>query len=214
MISARTWSAAFPRPPPGRRPARRPIQVVRQIRCWQGSPLQYRELDAGILTMGLHIMMLYNSHLDAIVGIRTTVSLADDVAAAVQRCANARSGLSEAVNELIRAGLTKRQVKSVSSSRRTTGRGSATQHRRRDQKRTARQAASLMLDLTQTSCSLCRRRACRAAPRHGWLAFGTTQQLPSGRLAVAEPGRLPADRDSSTCVPTTTRTCRGIRHVG
>lgn len=44
-------------------------------------------------------------------GMRTTVSLADDVAAAVQRLRKERSiGLSEAVNELIRAGLTKRQV--------------------------------------------------------------------------------------------------------
>ncbi|EFD17917.1 ribbon-helix-helix protein, CopG family [Mycobacterium tuberculosis] len=43
--------------------------------------------------------------------MRTTVSLADDVAAAVQRLRKERSiGLSEAVNELIRAGLTKRQV--------------------------------------------------------------------------------------------------------
>lgn len=44
-------------------------------------------------------------------GMRTTVSLADDVAAAVQRLRKERSiGLSEAVNELIRAWLTKRQV--------------------------------------------------------------------------------------------------------
>lgn len=44
-------------------------------------------------------------------GMRTTVSLADDVAAAVQRLRKERSiGLGEAVNELIRAGLTKRQV--------------------------------------------------------------------------------------------------------
>lgn len=44
-------------------------------------------------------------------GMRTTVSLADDVAAAVQRLRKERSiGLSEAVNELIRAGLAKRQV--------------------------------------------------------------------------------------------------------
>lgn len=44
-------------------------------------------------------------------GMRTTVSLADDVAAAVQRLRKERSiGLSEAVNELIRARLTKRQV--------------------------------------------------------------------------------------------------------
>lgn len=44
-------------------------------------------------------------------GMRTTVSLADDVAAAVQRLRKERSiRLSEAVNELIRAGLTKRQV--------------------------------------------------------------------------------------------------------
>lgn len=42
-------------------------------------------------------------------GMRTTVSLADDVAAG--RLRKERSiGLSEAVNELIRAGLTKRQV--------------------------------------------------------------------------------------------------------
>jgi Arc/MetJ family transcription regulator len=39
-------------------------------------------------------------------GLRTTVSLDDDVAAAVQRLREERHiGLSEAVNELIRAGL-------------------------------------------------------------------------------------------------------------
>lgn len=44
-------------------------------------------------------------------GMRTTVSLADDVAAAVQRLRRERSiGLSDAVNELIRAGLAKRDV--------------------------------------------------------------------------------------------------------
>jgi hypothetical protein len=43
--------------------------------------------------------------------MRTTVSLADDVVAAVQRLRRERSlGLSDAVNELIRAGLTKREA--------------------------------------------------------------------------------------------------------
>ncbi len=38
--------------------------------------------------------------------MRTTITLADDVAAAVQRVRHERSlGLSEAVNELIRSGL-------------------------------------------------------------------------------------------------------------
>jgi hypothetical protein len=38
--------------------------------------------------------------------MRTTVNLADDVAAAVERLRGARSiGMSEAVNELVRAGL-------------------------------------------------------------------------------------------------------------
>lgn len=42
--------------------------------------------------------------------MRTTVSLADDVLAAVQRLRRERSiGLSDAVNELIRAGLAKRE---------------------------------------------------------------------------------------------------------
>ncbi len=40
--------------------------------------------------------------------IRTTVTLADDVAAAIERLRRERSiGISEAVNELIRAGLAK-----------------------------------------------------------------------------------------------------------
>ncbi|BBX73231.1 CopG family transcriptional regulator [Mycobacterium shinjukuense] len=43
--------------------------------------------------------------------MRTTVTLADDVAAAVQRLRRERAiGLSEAVNELIRIGLSKRQA--------------------------------------------------------------------------------------------------------
>jgi Ribbon-helix-helix protein, copG family len=47
-------------------------------------------------------MMLYD------VGVRTTVTLADDVAAAVERLRRERGiGMSEAVNELARAGLTK-----------------------------------------------------------------------------------------------------------
>jgi metal-responsive CopG/Arc/MetJ family transcriptional regulator len=41
--------------------------------------------------------------------VRTTVSLADDVAAAVEKLRRERSiGLSEAVNDLIRAGLLER----------------------------------------------------------------------------------------------------------
>jgi hypothetical protein len=40
--------------------------------------------------------------------VRTTLTLADDVAAAVESLRRERSiGLSEAVNELVRAGLTK-----------------------------------------------------------------------------------------------------------
>jgi hypothetical protein len=39
-------------------------------------------------------------------GVRTTLTLADDVAAAVERLRRERSiGMSEAVNELVRAGL-------------------------------------------------------------------------------------------------------------
>ena len=42
--------------------------------------------------------------------MRTTVTLADDVAAAVERVRRERSvGMSEAVNELVRAGLANRQ---------------------------------------------------------------------------------------------------------
>ena len=48
------------------------------------------------------------AHPDARVSrVRTTLTLADDVAAAVERLRHERSiGLSEAVNELVRAGLT------------------------------------------------------------------------------------------------------------
>ena len=48
------------------------------------------------------------AYLDASVSrVRTTLTLADDVAAAVERLRHERSiGLSEAVNELVRAGLT------------------------------------------------------------------------------------------------------------
>lgn len=43
--------------------------------------------------------------------MRTTLTLADDVAAAVERLRRDRSiGLSEAVNELVRAGLAKQQT--------------------------------------------------------------------------------------------------------
>jgi hypothetical protein len=43
--------------------------------------------------------------------VRTTLTLADDVAAAVERLRRERAiGMSEAVNELVRAGLTKRQA--------------------------------------------------------------------------------------------------------
>lgn len=41
-------------------------------------------------------------------GMRTTLTLAEDVAAAVERLRRERSiGISEAVNELVRAGLTR-----------------------------------------------------------------------------------------------------------
>lgn len=44
------------------------------------------------------------------VPVRTTLTLADDVAAAVERLRRERSiGMSEAVNELVRAGLAKQQ---------------------------------------------------------------------------------------------------------
>lgn len=51
--------------------------------------------------------MLESIHQDAILdGMRTTVTLADDVAAVVDRLRRERSiGVSEAVNELIRNGL-------------------------------------------------------------------------------------------------------------
>lgn len=51
-------------------------------------------------------------HHDAIVMLmRTTISLDDDVAAAVERLRRERSiGLSEAVNSLVRAGLTVKAV--------------------------------------------------------------------------------------------------------
>jgi hypothetical protein len=43
-------------------------------------------------------------------GMRTTLTLADDVAAAVERLRHERSiGLSEAVNDLVRAGLVREQ---------------------------------------------------------------------------------------------------------
>lgn len=49
-------------------------------------------------------MMRYRSHM------RTTLTLADDVAAAVEKLRRERSiGLSEAVNDLVRAGLAQRQ---------------------------------------------------------------------------------------------------------
>jgi hypothetical protein len=42
--------------------------------------------------------------------MRTTLTLADDVAAAVERLRRERSiGMSEAVNELVRAGLTRQE---------------------------------------------------------------------------------------------------------
>ncbi|MGH3561650.1 MAG: CopG family transcriptional regulator [Mycobacterium sp.] len=44
--------------------------------------------------------------------MRTTVNLADDVARAVERLRRERTiGLSDAINELIRAGLAKREVR-------------------------------------------------------------------------------------------------------
>jgi hypothetical protein len=54
--------------------------------------------------------MRIDLHHDAIafLGMRTTLTLADDVAAAVERLRRERSiGMSEAVNELVRAGLSK-----------------------------------------------------------------------------------------------------------
>jgi hypothetical protein len=53
------------------------------------------------------IMMFCFKHLDVLASsVRTTLSLDDDVAAAVQRLREERHiGLSDAVNELIRAGL-------------------------------------------------------------------------------------------------------------
>jgi len=51
--------------------------------------------------------------------MRTTLTLADDVAAAVEKLRRERSmGMSEAVNELVRAGLVKRE--SAAAFRQTT----------------------------------------------------------------------------------------------
>lgn len=55
--------------------------------------------------------MLMSSHHDAVgwETVRTTLTLADDVVAAVEQLRRERSiGVSEAVNELVRAGLAKR----------------------------------------------------------------------------------------------------------
>jgi hypothetical protein len=54
------------------------------------------------------ITMIHLAHRDAIgcLIVRTTLNLADDVAAAVEQLRRERSiGMSEAVNELVRAGL-------------------------------------------------------------------------------------------------------------
>jgi uncharacterized membrane protein YgcG len=50
-------------------------------------------------------------HLDATLGqMRTTITLADDVVAGVEKLRHERDlGLSEAVNDLVRAGLTREQ---------------------------------------------------------------------------------------------------------
>jgi hypothetical protein len=58
-------------------------------------------------------MMRKAQHHDATVtSVRTTITLADDVAAAVERIRRERSlGLSEAVNELIRSGLVAPQTR-------------------------------------------------------------------------------------------------------
>jgi Arc/MetJ family transcription regulator len=52
--------------------------------------------------------MLSEAHHDAsLVSVRTTITLADDVAAAVERLQRERGkGISDAVNELVRRGLT------------------------------------------------------------------------------------------------------------
>lgn len=59
-------------------------------------------------------MMCYSAHHDASLTdlMRTTLTLADDVAAAVERLRRQRSmGMSEAVNELVRAGLSKQDAR-------------------------------------------------------------------------------------------------------
>jgi hypothetical protein len=55
-------------------------------------------------------MMHPDTHHDAtVVDVRTTITLDDDVVAAIDRVRRERGlGLSEAVNELVRAGLTAR----------------------------------------------------------------------------------------------------------
>jgi hypothetical protein len=59
----------------------------------------------------MRILMLALAHHDVILNtMRTTLTLADDVAAAVEKLRRERSiGLSDAVNELVRAGLTKQE---------------------------------------------------------------------------------------------------------
>src|SRR3954447_3348982 len=69
-------------------------------------PRGFEPLTFGSVEDG-RIMMLCHSHHDAKLGaMRTTVTLANDVAAAVERLRRERSiGVSEAVNELVRNGL-------------------------------------------------------------------------------------------------------------
>ena len=57
----------------------------------------------------MNILMLVNEHLDArVTRMRTTVTLADDVAAAVRGLRREEGiGMSEAVNRLVRDGLAK-----------------------------------------------------------------------------------------------------------
>jgi hypothetical protein len=106
-----TSAGLLPRQPVSVRRHRSTMASTRQ--AWRTSVpdrISGGEADDAIIVIGsedLRIVMLTQAHRNArFAGVRTTVRLDDDVAAAVDGLRRDRGlGLSEALNELVRAGL-------------------------------------------------------------------------------------------------------------
>ena len=140
--------------------------------------------------------------------MRTTITLADDVAAALEKLRRERSvGLSEAVNDLVRAGLAKQRAALRFASRPTTSATGSTSPT--SPTRSRRLTGPPPADAPRRQPAPLRSaQGSPTARRRSLMADRPAQRPPARRTAVAEPRRVPAHLHPPPRLPAATRARR------